>query len=174
LEEGLKVKLLERHTSGCTLTAAGEALLGAAERAESEFLKVDSSLSGAADAITGTVRVGAPDGLGNYFLADRLGALAAKHPGLVVQLVPLPRTFSLSRREADVAVTSLLTRQLLFDDDTKRFDASLIVAGGRLDVLGPDSQHRGLKLNERHGRIDPDRGGGSDAVLLLVGLAMDV
>ena len=105
MEEGLKVKLLERHTSGCTLTAAGEALLGAAERAESEFLKVDSSLSGAADAITGTVRVGAPDGLGNYFLADRLGALAAKHPGLVVQLVPLPRTFSLSRREADVAVT---------------------------------------------------------------------
>jgi hypothetical protein len=54
-----------------------------------------------------------------------------------------------------------LTRQLLFDDDTKRFDASLIVAGGRLEVLGPDSQHRGLKLNERQGRIDPDRGGGS-------------
>ena len=57
--------------------------------------------------------------------------------------------------------SSLLTRQLLFDDDTKRFDASLIVAGGRLEVLGPDSQHRGLKLNERQGRIDPDRGGGS-------------
>jgi hypothetical protein len=29
-------------------------------------------------------------------------------------------------------------------------------------------------LNERHGRIDPDRGGGSDAVLLLAGHAMDV
>ncbi|MGY3644882.1 DNA-binding transcriptional LysR family regulator [Bradyrhizobium sp. LM4.3] len=58
-----------------------------------------------AEALTGTVRVGAPDGLGNYFLADRLGALAAKHPGLVIQLVPLPRTFSLSRREADVAIT---------------------------------------------------------------------
>jgi DNA-binding transcriptional LysR family regulator len=34
-----------------------------------------------------------------------LGALAARHPGLVIQLVPLPRTFSLSRREADIAIT---------------------------------------------------------------------
>ncbi|MBT1517377.1 LysR family transcriptional regulator [Bradyrhizobium sp. SRL28] len=105
LEKGLNVKLLERRTSGSTLTAAGEALVAAAERAESEFLKVGGSIGRANEAITGTVRVGAPDGLGNYFLADRLGALAARHPGLVIQLVPLPRTFSLSRREADVAIT---------------------------------------------------------------------
>ena len=105
LERSLNAKLLERHTSGCTLTPAGEALVAAAERAESEFLKVGSSIGGTAEAITGTVRVGAPDGLGNYFLADRLGVLAAKHPGLVIQLVPLPRTFSLSRREADIAIT---------------------------------------------------------------------
>ncbi|QIG96595.1 MULTISPECIES: LysR family transcriptional regulator [unclassified Bradyrhizobium] len=105
LEQSLKTQLLERHTSGCTLTAAGEALVAAAERAESEFLKVGTSIGGAAEAITGTVRVGAPDGLGNYFLAEHLGALAAKHPGLVIQLVPLPRTFSLSRREADIVIT---------------------------------------------------------------------
>ncbi|MET4323912.1 DNA-binding transcriptional LysR family regulator [Bradyrhizobium sp. JR4.1] len=105
LERSLNVKLLERHTSGCVLTAAGDALVVAAERAESELLKVGASIGGAAEAITGTVRVGAPDGLGNYFLADQLGALAAKHPGLIIQLVPLPRTFSLSRREADIAIT---------------------------------------------------------------------
>ncbi|MDA9476904.1 LysR family transcriptional regulator [Bradyrhizobium sp. CCBAU 65884] len=105
LERSLKVKLLERHTSGCVLTAAGDALVVAAERAESELLKVGASIGGAAEAITGTVRVGAPDGLGNYFLADQLGALAARHPGLIIQLVPLPRTFSLSRREADIAIT---------------------------------------------------------------------
>lgn len=105
LEKGLNVKLLERHTSGSALTAAGEALVAAAERAESEFLRVGAGIGGANEAITGTVRVGAPDGLGNYFLADRLGMLAARHPGLVIQLVPLPRTFSLSRREADIAIT---------------------------------------------------------------------
>jgi DNA-binding transcriptional LysR family regulator len=105
LEKSLNAKLLERHTSGCTLTPAGEALVGAAERAESEFLKVGSTIGAGTEAITGTVRVGAPDGLGNYFLAEQLGALAARHSGLVIQLVPLPRTFSLSRREADIAIT---------------------------------------------------------------------
>ena len=93
LERSLNAKLLERHTSGCALTPAGEALVTAAERAESEFLKVGSTIGGTTEAITGTVRVGAPDGIGNYFLAERLGSLAAKHPGLVIQLVPLPRTF---------------------------------------------------------------------------------
>lgn len=105
LECSLNAKLLERHTSGCALTAAGQALVAAAERAESEFLKVGSSIKGAAETITGTVRVGAPDGLGNFFLADHLGALAGRHAGLLIQLVPLPRTFSLSRREADIAIT---------------------------------------------------------------------
>ncbi|MBH0236629.1 LysR family transcriptional regulator [Methylobrevis albus] len=105
LEEAMKAKLVERHTTGCTLTPAGETLLTAAERAESEFLKAGAALAGTTAGIDGTVRIGAPDGLGNYFLAAELGKLAARHPDLLVQLVPLPRTFSLSRREADVVIT---------------------------------------------------------------------
>jgi len=105
LEEELATKLVERQTTGCVLTPAGEALMAAAERAESAFLKVEAQLSGTAQSIGGTVRVGAPDGLGNYFLSRALGALAAEHPDLVIQLVPLPRTFSLSRREADLVIT---------------------------------------------------------------------
>jgi len=105
LEEEISTKLLDRQTSGCTLTNAGEALLIAAERAESEFLRVGTEVAGTAEAVAGIVRVGAPDGLGNYFLARELGALASRYPELVIQLVPLPRTFSLSRREADLVVT---------------------------------------------------------------------
>src|SRR5216683_6713808 len=105
LEAELRTKLVDRNTLGCSLTGSGQALAAAAERAESEFLKVGSQLKGTSDAITGTVRVGAPDGLGNYFLAEHLGALAARHPELIIQLVPLPRTFSLSRREADIVIT---------------------------------------------------------------------
>src|SRR5262249_42267898 len=93
LETSLNAKLLERHTAGCILTAAGEALLEAAEHAESAFLKAGAGIGAGAEALTGTVRVGAPDGLGNYFLAGHLAALATKHPELVIQLVPLPRTF---------------------------------------------------------------------------------
>ncbi|SHE51010.1 ModE molybdate transport repressor domain-containing protein [Kaistia soli DSM 19436] len=105
LEGEVKAKLVERRTNGCQLTPAGEQLMAAAERAESEFLRVEAELSGASAGIAGTVRVGAPDGLGNYFLAAELGRLATEHAELIIQLVPLPRTFSLSRREADIVIT---------------------------------------------------------------------
>jgi len=105
LEDELQTKLIERHINGCTLTPAGEALLASAEKVESELLQFESNLSGKAGAIHGTVRVGAPDGLGNYFLASRLAELSDRHADLLVQLVPLPRSFSLSRREADIVIT---------------------------------------------------------------------
>jgi molybdate transport repressor ModE-like protein len=105
LETELGTRLVERQTNGSNLTSAGEVLLRAAERVESELLRAGTLLSGASEAITGAVRVGAPDGLGNYFLSRALGALAAEHPGLTIQLVPLPRTFSLTRREADIVIT---------------------------------------------------------------------
>jgi DNA-binding transcriptional LysR family regulator len=105
LEKDLKTKLVNRQTTGSSLTPAGVALLSAAERAESELLRIGSELTSAADSLSGTVRIGAPDGLGNYFLADQLGAFAVANPDLVVQLVPLPRAFSLAKREADIVVT---------------------------------------------------------------------
>jgi Transcriptional regulator len=101
LEEDLQVKLMERSVHGCTLTAAGEAMLASAERIEAELLQFESGLAGA---IRGNVRVGAPDGIGNYFLAAELVALSAKHADLLVQLLPLPRSFSLSKREADLVI----------------------------------------------------------------------
>ncbi|MGL4240961.1 MAG: LysR substrate-binding domain-containing protein, partial [Beijerinckiaceae bacterium] len=42
---------------------------------------------------------------GTLFLTQRLGKLAEQHPGLTIQLVPVPRAFSLSKREADIAIT---------------------------------------------------------------------
>jgi DNA-binding transcriptional LysR family regulator len=105
LEGELGTMLVDRQPQGCTLTPAGEALLASAERVESELLQAGARISGATAAVSGTVRVGAPDGFGNYFLSRGLGALAGQHPDLIIQLVPLPRTFSLSRREADIVVT---------------------------------------------------------------------
>jgi DNA-binding transcriptional LysR family regulator len=61
--------------------------------------------AGSDDLVEGTVRIGAPDGFGVAFLAPRLGEIADRFPGLTLELVPVPRTFSLSRREADLAVT---------------------------------------------------------------------
>ena len=105
LEAALGVRLLDRHTQGVSLTPAGERVAAAAERMEAAMLQAQAELSARTPDITGTVRIGAPDGFGTYFLAAELGHLTRAHPGLVIELVPLPRTFSLSRREADLAVT---------------------------------------------------------------------
>ena len=64
-----------------------------------------AAIAGEGDDVSGTVRIGAPDGFGVAFLARRLGELTAQHRELVIQLVPVPRSFSLSRREADIAIT---------------------------------------------------------------------
>lgn len=104
LEEALGVKLLERRTNGCVLTPPGERFLAAAERIEADMLRVQAELSETEVEAAGTVRIGAPDGFGTYFLSSRLARLVEKHPRLNLQLVPLPRTFSLSKREADIAI----------------------------------------------------------------------
>jgi DNA-binding transcriptional LysR family regulator len=104
LEQSLGASLLIRRTNGCELTEEGEALAAFLERAEAEFLQAQSSFSDTGPEISGTVRIGAPDGFGVSFLAPRLAGFAAEHPKLTVQLVPVPQAFSLSKREADIAV----------------------------------------------------------------------
>ncbi|MCK3775809.1 LysR family transcriptional regulator [Ensifer sesbaniae] len=105
LEETLKTRLLVRRPNGCELTAEGEIFLTAAERMETEMLAAQSQIGRIDTAIAGTVRIGAPDGFGVSFLAPRLGRLTARYPELKLQLVPVPRSFSLSQREADIAIT---------------------------------------------------------------------
>jgi DNA-binding transcriptional LysR family regulator len=105
LEESLKARLFRRLTTGSELTPAGEHFLGVAERMEADMIAARAEIAGEGDDVSGTVRIGAPDGFGVAFLAPRLGELTGRHPTLSVQLVPVPRTFSLSRREADIAIT---------------------------------------------------------------------
>jgi DNA-binding transcriptional LysR family regulator len=105
LEEALGAKLFQRLTTGTELTAAGQRFLPVAERMEADMIAARADLASEGDEIAGPVRIGAPDGFGVAFLAPRLGELTARHPGLAIQLVPVPRSFSLSRREADIAIT---------------------------------------------------------------------
>lgn len=104
LEAALGVKLVQRLTTGTVLTAEGERFLVHAEAMEQAGLAAAETVR-AGDGVQGTVRIGAPDGFGVAFLAPRLEELAERHPGLRLELVPVPRAFSLSRREADIAVT---------------------------------------------------------------------
>jgi DNA-binding transcriptional LysR family regulator len=105
LETSLGVRLFDRQTTGCVLTAAGERLLESAEEVEAQLLRAQGDLSQSDVELSGTVRIAAPDGFTTLFLCSRLGKLKAKYPSLTIQLVPMSRTFSLSKREADLAIT---------------------------------------------------------------------
>ncbi len=105
LEGALKAKLFERRPQGYALTEHGERLLAKAETIETQGLAVSSEIGGADLALSGTVRIGTPDGFGTIFLSPRTAALARHYPDLEVQLVAMPRLLSLSKREADIAVS---------------------------------------------------------------------
>ncbi|MGV6872791.1 LysR family transcriptional regulator [Pseudochelatococcus sp. B33] len=105
LEGALGATLFERSMAGYTLTTQGEHLLRHAESIESSVIALQSDMADSRSTVSGAVRIGAPDGFGTAFLAPVIGRLAAAHPGLDIQIVATPRNFSLSQREADIAIT---------------------------------------------------------------------
>ena len=121
LEEALAQRLFARTPQGYALTDAGQRLLPHAGAVEEAVTAGIEDIRGAEGRITGSVRIGAPDGCANYLLPQVVAAICDENPGLEVQIVALPRVFNLSRREADMAIavsrpeTGRLTVQKITD-----------------------------------------------------------
>ncbi|MBB3656313.1 DNA-binding transcriptional LysR family regulator [Rhizobium sp. BK650] len=155
LEEALKTRLFIRRTNGCELTAEGEVFLGSAERMETEMLAAQANLGHTDTAIAGTVRVGAPDGFGVSFLAPRMGRLIERHPALKIQLVPVPRSFSLSQREADIAITLERPEQgRLVSSKLTDYTLGLYASGDYLAQHGTPEDVDSLKEHPRIGYVE--------------------
>ncbi|OAI42976.1 LysR family transcriptional regulator [Verrucomicrobia bacterium SCGC AG-212-E04] len=105
LESSLGTKLFDRRTGRYQLTSEGESLVGEAESVENVAIRIQSRLDNSVPELSGCVRIGMPEGFGTYFLAPRLARMTAQHPDLNVEIVASPYLFSLSKREADLAVT---------------------------------------------------------------------
>jgi DNA-binding transcriptional LysR family regulator len=104
LETALRASLFNRSPTGYSLTVQGEQLMATAEAMESLSFTAQESVGETDLSISGAVRIGAPEGFGSYFLAPRLGKLCDRHPELELQLVAITGAFSLSKREADIAI----------------------------------------------------------------------
>jgi DNA-binding transcriptional LysR family regulator len=104
LERALNTRLVDRRTTGVLLTGAGTRFLASAEQMETSFLQAQSDLTDQDVELSGTVRVGAPDGLAAYYLANRFAEFTERHRAITIQLVPVPQVGPLSRREVDIAV----------------------------------------------------------------------
>ncbi|HXW20414.1 MAG TPA: LysR family transcriptional regulator [Roseiarcus sp.] len=104
LEASLGARLFDRRTTGAKLTAAGERFLATAEQMETAFLHAQSELGDKDVEMIGAVRIGAPDGFSTYYLAHAFNDFLQRHPGVLIQLVPIPLLTPLARREVDIVV----------------------------------------------------------------------
>ena len=105
LEKQLGAPLFARGAGGHRISDAGRRLLPQVEAMEAAFLPMERAAPGAGEGLSGVVRVGATEGFGTVVLAPVLAGCAARHPGLVVDLLAMPRLVQLSRREADIVIS---------------------------------------------------------------------
>jgi DNA-binding transcriptional LysR family regulator len=104
LEAALGVRLFDRSPRGLAPTDAATALIPHAERIESELITA-AGISAEASAATGSVRLATPEIFGTWLVAPNMAQLYQLHPGLTLELAPESRSISLSKREADIAIT---------------------------------------------------------------------
>ncbi|MFG1362426.1 LysR family transcriptional regulator [Xanthobacter versatilis] len=155
LEEALGAKLFDRRPHGYGLTAAGERLMAAAEGMETLALAAQGEIGGADLGVAGTVRIGAPDGFGTFFLAPRISALADLHPELDIQLLAMPRLFSLSKREADIAISLSRPKEgRLHARKLTDYRLGLYASRAYLERHGPIESRAGLQRHPFIGYVD--------------------
>jgi DNA-binding transcriptional LysR family regulator len=104
LQQRTGTALFTRHSKGLKLTDEGSRLMEYLERAEAEIEAAGEIFGSDANSVSGTVRIAAPEGFALRVLTPNLGRLLQSNPDLRVEVVPQSRGFSLSRREADIAV----------------------------------------------------------------------
>lgn len=106
LEEVLGVVLFTKSKArGYELTPDGERLLGHAESMAGAAESLRNEALAESHVLRGQVRIGTTEGFGNFFLAPQLARFQQRHRELRIDLLPVPRFVSLSKREADMAVT---------------------------------------------------------------------
>ncbi|SEE18282.1 transcriptional regulator, LysR family [Rhizobiales bacterium GAS188] len=103
LEQRLGARLFERSRTGYTPTPAGEEAIAVASRVVTELGELERRLAGQDIRLTGIVRLTTAETLLDL-LVPILAELRHVHPGIVVELVTTNAFFTLTRRDADIAL----------------------------------------------------------------------
>lgn len=111
LEAALGQSLFERTARGLVPTAAGLALLPAAQRMQQEALRLQRVADGHARSVAGTVRVTASELVSAYLLMPVLRTLRERHPQIQIELVPSDGEEDLLARDADIALRMYRPRE---------------------------------------------------------------
>lgn len=105
LEQVLGMPLFDVSATGLELTETGKSILPFAENMERAAFSISEQVDTTRGQGKRRVRVGAPDGFGNAILSQILPKLMVTEPCLEVELVPIPVTHKLWRRDVDIAIS---------------------------------------------------------------------
>ena len=106
LEAALGQPLFEKsRTSGFTLTRSGQQFLSHAEQMETHLYNAQEQIQGVSQSPSGHVRVAATEAFGACVIAPLCAQFQSQYPDMTVDVLPVPRFVSLTRREADIAIT---------------------------------------------------------------------
>jgi DNA-binding transcriptional LysR family regulator len=138
LETALRTRLVVRTPAGATLTPAGMEFMRFAERMESETLAAEQHLQSADGRVSGKVRLATREAFGQWLVCPKVGMLHARHPDLVLELVPESRTFSLLKHDVDLSVTvTYPSQKRLIAQKLTDFRLGLFASHDYLEREGP-------------------------------------
>jgi DNA-binding transcriptional LysR family regulator len=104
IEDGLGVKLFERHRSGYVPTPAGEEMIQLAERLDSDITAFTRKLAGQEIKPAGELRVTTNDTLLVDLLTPVFAAFLQQCPDIRLDVLLSNQALNLSKRDADVAI----------------------------------------------------------------------
>jgi DNA-binding transcriptional LysR family regulator len=146
LEKQIGTRLVIRSPAGISLTSAGQELIAHAERIEAEAIAVSDSVKQKDDEVAGKVRLATREAFGTWVVCPKANILSERYPDLTLELVPEPRTVSLLKRDADLAVTMTYPSQdrLVFQKLTD-YRLGLFASRQYLDKTGPVTKIEDLR-----------------------------
>jgi DNA-binding transcriptional LysR family regulator len=161
LETRLSVRLFERLRTGYAPTPAGEAAIAMAERVMREIGETARRLAGQDLRPGGVVRLTTTEALLGL-IAPVLKDLRGSHPGLVVEVAAANAFFTLTRRDADIALRpaeaapeGLVARRLATIASAIYAAPAYIAGKGDADLPGLDGL-RDLDCLRRLDWLSPD------------------
>jgi DNA-binding transcriptional LysR family regulator len=110
LEAELATHLFDRTREGTVLTAAAEAMLPAAEDMERGLAQFAAAVDAIETTAEGLVRITAPPGVADAFVAPLLARFHQRFPRVEVELDASTGYADLTRREADLALRAMRPR----------------------------------------------------------------
>lgn len=119
LEDGLKVRLLNRTTRSLALTEEGELFYRTAAHLVEELASTESQIASVHDRPSGVLKVNAPESFGSMHLAPVVTAFAKQYPDMQVEVVLTDRFVHIIEEGVDVAIrvasltdSSLIARKI--------------------------------------------------------------